>query len=107
MFKADLLKFSHIKGNFIYLFTALGNYTLLHPSDPTYMPPSYKGNPSILQLFLKNQPSKLTHPNVLNDLSSGRLPIICKLVIDANADFIETYLQYSRSNWEKFKRTLS
>lgn len=92
-------------GNILTEFTTFFPITVLSTDDPTYVPASNRSSPSTLDLILTNVPNFISHPFVVDELSSDHLPI--KFDLDftptriGRADF-----DYSRANWLGFKSFL-
>lgn len=77
--------------------------TISFPNSPTYIPAAARSNPSTLDLILTNIPQHISHPCVINDLSSDHLPVSFNLTSSVQPLTKKRY-NFSRADWKFYKR---
>lgn len=130
LYRSDLLKISQINGNFLICgdfnsrhrawkctrangwgkilneLSDLGKFSILYPTQPTYIPHNHKAKASTLDLCLTNIPNQLANPAVMQELSSDHLPVVIKYSTNFMRN-VKTYPILGRANWALFKRIIN
>lgn len=79
------------------------NFTIMHPTESTYIPSQLNRQSSTLDFFITNSYASFTSAEVLNELSSDHLPV--RLTMKSRCDNSEyKFFDFTHANWHRFSQ---
>lgn len=96
------------KGNQLFDYTMNNNCTILAPEEFTHYPYAENLKPSIIDIAVVKNMANCRSLEVVNELDSDHLPIIMEISNNLNVTEREnTYLDYSKADWKKFRTVMN
>lgn len=92
------------RGSYLLKLMNQKNFTVHSPDNITLMPS--RGDFSVVDFVISKSFSNISPVKVLNDLSSDHLPIVFDIDFDFPFNDEQTFFNFSKANWKKFRQTL-